>query len=188
MAQQSTREKLLQAARRLLEEDVPPDELTARRLTAEAGVNLSMINYCFHSKDALLKAAVDEIVAAEFRRHAGEAPPGSTPRQQLRARLLPVCLAMLKYRALTQASIPYLLLEEPSRFPWIFCPASGPISAPPNRKRPAGWPPSAWFILCNLPSTAERNFSGITGLKSTATLAQPPFWTLSSICFWEVNR
>ena len=117
MAQQSTREKLLQAARRLLEEDVPPDELTARRLTAEAGVNLSMINYCFHSKDALLKAAVDEIVAAEFRRHAGEAPPGSTPRQQLRARLLPVCLAMLKYRALTQASIPYLLLEEPISLP-----------------------------------------------------------------------
>ena len=74
MAQQSTREKLLQAARRLLEEGVPPDELTTRRLTAEAGVNLSMINYCFHSKDALLKAAVDEIVAAEFRRHAGEAP------------------------------------------------------------------------------------------------------------------
>ena len=79
MAQQSTREKLPQAARRLLEEGVPPDELTTRRLTAEAGVNLSMINYCFHSKDALLKAAVDEIVAAEFRRHAGEAPPGSTP-------------------------------------------------------------------------------------------------------------
>ena len=111
MAHQSTREKLLQAARRLLEEGVPPDELTARRLTAEAGVNLSMINYCFHSKD------VDEIVAAEFRRHAGEAPPGSTPRQQLRARLLPVCLAMLKYRALTQASIPYLLLEEPISLP-----------------------------------------------------------------------
>ena len=45
MAQQSTREKLLQAAKRLLEEG----ELTTRRLTAEAGVNLSMINYCFHS-------------------------------------------------------------------------------------------------------------------------------------------
>ena len=54
MAQQSTREKLLQAARRLLEEGVPPDELTTRRLTAEAGVNLSMINYCFHFKGGLL--------------------------------------------------------------------------------------------------------------------------------------
>lgn len=79
MAQQSTREKLLQAARRLLEEGVPPDELTTRRLTAEAGVNLSMINYCFHSKDALLKAAVDEIVAAEFRRHARRGPPRQHP-------------------------------------------------------------------------------------------------------------
>ena len=51
---ESTREALKCAARKLLLNCTDWTEVTARAITKEAGVNLAMINYCFGSKEALL--------------------------------------------------------------------------------------------------------------------------------------
>ena len=49
-----TRAALIDAAEKLMSECDDPDEVTARAITKEAGVNLAMINYCFGSREELL--------------------------------------------------------------------------------------------------------------------------------------
>ena len=49
-----TVQALLDAAEKLMSECSDPSEVTARAITAEAGVNLAMINYFFGSREGLL--------------------------------------------------------------------------------------------------------------------------------------
>ncbi|MBQ9383918.1 MAG: TetR/AcrR family transcriptional regulator [Ruminiclostridium sp.] len=49
-----TRTALIDAAEKLMSRCDDPDEVTARAITKEAGVNLAMINYCFGSREKLL--------------------------------------------------------------------------------------------------------------------------------------
>ena len=51
-----TKEKLADAAERLMNGCSEPAEVTSRAIAKEAGVQLAMINYCFGSREALLYA------------------------------------------------------------------------------------------------------------------------------------
>ena len=51
---EKTRDALMHAAEKLMTECDDPNEVTARAITREAGVNLAMINYCFGSREELL--------------------------------------------------------------------------------------------------------------------------------------
>ena len=112
MANQDTRSKLIDTTKRLLTDNTPLEALTARQISTEAGTNLAMINYCFKSKDELLKIAVDEIIAEEFNQHSHIDIPSISAKERLRELLLHVCNAMIKYRELTKLSIPYLMLND----------------------------------------------------------------------------
>lgn len=111
MSQTDTRQKLIEATKKLLTSGTLPKTLTAREISNAAGTNLAMINYCFQSKDELLKIAVDEIVAEEFQEHAQIRSEDISPKEQLRELLIHICDAMVKYRELTRLTIPYLLLN-----------------------------------------------------------------------------
>lgn len=117
MANQDTGRKLIDTTKRLLTDGAPPDSLTARQISSEAGTNLAMINYYFKSKDALLKIAVDEIIVEEFNRYSRITTSGSSAKEQLRELLFHICNAMIKYRALTKLSIPYLMLNDEISLP-----------------------------------------------------------------------
>ena len=56
-----TRAALIEAAEKLMSECDDPDEVTARAITKEAGVNLAMINYCFGSREKLLYEVFSQI-------------------------------------------------------------------------------------------------------------------------------
>lgn len=117
MGNKDTRNKLIQTAKLLLMEETNLDNLTARNISTAAGTNLAMINYCFKSKDELLKIAVDEIIAEEFKPYTLEADVNLTAKERLRGTLLQVCKAMIKFKTLTKLPIPYLLLEEDITLP-----------------------------------------------------------------------
>lgn len=51
---EKTRAALIEAAEKLMGQCEDPNEVTARAITKEAGVNLAMINYCFGSREELL--------------------------------------------------------------------------------------------------------------------------------------
>lgn len=122
MGNKETRNRLIEVTKRLLTEGNSLETLTARCISSEAGVNLAMINYCFKSKDELLKIAVEEIVAAEFNKYATVNSDNSTAKEQLRNVLYHVCKAMLKYSTLTRISIPYILLNEEISLPYDILP------------------------------------------------------------------
>ncbi|MFE3054225.1 TetR/AcrR family transcriptional regulator [Nocardia sp. NPDC059239] len=58
MAQHSNRTALVEAAIRCLQ-TLPPESITARVISTEAGANLASISYHFGSKDGLLAEAMD---------------------------------------------------------------------------------------------------------------------------------
>lgn len=117
MLNQDTRKKLIETTKMLLTDDTPLETLTARQISTAAGTNLAMINYCFKSKDELIKIAVDEIIAEEFNCYARLDIPDISAKEQLRNLLLHVCNAMIKYRELTRLSIPYLMLYDEISLP-----------------------------------------------------------------------
>jgi Bacterial regulatory proteins, tetR family. len=45
----ATRKSLINAAEELLKDCHSPEEVTSRKIAAQAGVNAAMINYCFGS-------------------------------------------------------------------------------------------------------------------------------------------
>ncbi|MFB6468867.1 TetR/AcrR family transcriptional regulator [Cytobacillus sp. Hz8] len=96
---------------------MPLKALTARKISTETGTNLAMINYCFKSKDELLKIAVDEIIAEEFNQYSQLNSHNISAKEQLREILLHVCNAMIKYRELTRLSIPYLIMNDEISLP-----------------------------------------------------------------------
>ncbi|MEG0875941.1 MAG: TetR family transcriptional regulator [Oscillospiraceae bacterium] len=117
MGNPETRGKLLQAAKRLLLQASGLEGVTARQISTEAGTNLAMINYCFKSKDELLKLAVDEIIGEEFSRYTVSNNPELSAKSRLRELLFNVSKAMIKFKNLTKLSIPYLMLYDEITLP-----------------------------------------------------------------------
>lgn len=118
----TTKDKLIETTKQLLESGANPETLTARFISSKAEVNLAMINYCFQSKDELIKIAVDRIVAEEFQKYARIHSQEVAPKEQLKEILRYVCKAMIKYQSLTKLSIPYLLLNSEISLPYDILP------------------------------------------------------------------
>lgn len=106
---EKTRAALIAAAEKLMSECDDPDEVTARAITKEAGVNLAMINYCFGSREELLFEVFSQLHrnAAAFDPGLGEIISGDlSPKEKLAEahfRTMKLMLANFKYcKALTK--------------------------------------------------------------------------------------
>ena len=104
-----TRAALVDAAEKLMSGCDDPDEVTARAITKEAGVNLAMINYCFGSREKLLYEVFTRLQqnAASFDPGIGEIINGDlSPKEKLvqaHFRTMKLMLANFKYcKALTK--------------------------------------------------------------------------------------
>ncbi|MBO6301243.1 MAG: TetR/AcrR family transcriptional regulator [Ruminiclostridium sp.] len=104
-----TRAALVDAAEKLMSGCDDPDEVTARAITKEAGVNLAMINYCFGSREKLLYEVFTRLQqnAASFDPGIGEIINGDiSPKEKLAQahfRTMKLMLANFKYcKALTK--------------------------------------------------------------------------------------
>ena len=106
---EKTRAALTEAAEKLMVECDDPNEVTARAITREAGVNLAMINYCFGSREELLFEVFTKIhnEASTFAPVLGEIlKSGLSPKEKLAEihfRSMKLMLENYKYcRALTK--------------------------------------------------------------------------------------
>lgn len=111
MQKSDVRKKLISATKKLLMEAQTIDRITSRQISAAAGTNVSMINYCFSSKDALIKAAVDEIILEEAGNPIHHSSEDSTPLKKLWDMLWGLCKLVMRFSAITKAAVPYILLE-----------------------------------------------------------------------------
>lgn len=116
MANDETRKQLINATIKLLSTVDNPEKITARQISGEAKTNLAMINYCFGSKDELIKLAADSIISAEFRQYAAS-DPALAPKAKLKNLLYHICGVTIKYGAITRLTVPHILLTAPIEIP-----------------------------------------------------------------------
>lgn len=111
-----TQNRLVEATKKLLLSAKIPQKITTRQISSEANVNLAMINYCFRSKDELLKVAIDSIIASEFKQYA-TADHCHNPKENLKNLLYHICEVTIKYANIARLSVPYVLLDAPIEIP-----------------------------------------------------------------------
>lgn len=117
MQSEHTKNQLIAATKELLLNEKNPEKITARQIASQANVNLAMINYCFGSKDELLKLAIDELIAFEFNEYSTIEQDGLQPKDKLKLLLYHVSSITMQYESITRLSIPYTLLHAPITLP-----------------------------------------------------------------------
>lgn len=122
MQSDDTRNQLIQATKELLLSVQNPEKITARQIASKASVNLAMINYCFGSKDELVKKSIDEIIAFEFEQFSFDGQGEHTPKEKLKMLLYHVSEVTIRYISITRLSVPYILLNAPIEIPYGILP------------------------------------------------------------------
>lgn len=118
----NVKEQLIKATMKLLAESRNANRITARQIAAKAGVNLAMINYYFSSKDALIDAAVDKLIASRAVELEDVRGKNIPPKQKLTEFLLKISDITVEYSQYTKSTIPYVLLEKEIEEPYHILP------------------------------------------------------------------
>lgn len=122
MQPDNVKDQLLNATMKLLSESNDANKITARQIAAKAGANLAMINYYFSSKDALVSAAVDKMIANRAVELEEIKEKNIPAKQRLIAFLLKMADITVEYSQYTKATIPYTLLEKDIEEPYHILP------------------------------------------------------------------
>ncbi|MFV0394594.1 MAG: hypothetical protein ACK5LC_09395 [Coprobacillaceae bacterium] len=113
----NTKQILLDTTKQLLLECEDVSSITARVIATKANVNLAMINYCYQSKDNLLSLATSEIIRNDFEKYDITKSDGLNTKEQLLELLVYISEVVMKYKEITQATIPHILLNAPITLP-----------------------------------------------------------------------
>ena len=109
-----TKEKLMNSAAALMNECADGSEVTSRAIAERAGVRLSMINYCFGSREALLFEVFNRLQAAGREKNPqfdSIIESNISPRQKLIMLHFEAMKMMLKYSKYVKAITKYVLLN-----------------------------------------------------------------------------
>lgn len=106
-----TKNQLIQAVIELLRECYDISELTSRKITEKAKINLSTINYHFGSKDELVNIAVNKLIEEVSHSYFKGNNAEENPRNKLKSFLISICDMVVDYRKYTKDTIPYILLQ-----------------------------------------------------------------------------
>lgn len=107
----NVKEQLIEATIKLLNNGENTNKITARKIVAEANVNLSMINYYFNSKDALINCAVGKILEEKAEELMEIRKKDLPAEDMLREFLVKISDNLIKYADIVKPSIPYILLQ-----------------------------------------------------------------------------
>lgn len=111
MSSDNVKEQLIDATVRLLNNGENANKLTARNIVAEAKVNLSLINYYFNSKDALINCAVGKILEDKAEELIVIREKDIPAKDKLREFLVKISDILYKYEDIVKPSVPYILLQ-----------------------------------------------------------------------------
>ncbi len=122
MQNTSVKDQILSATIRLLEQSADAGKITARQIAAEADANLAMINYYFASKDALISAAVDSLIAKRAIELKEIKEKDIPAKQKLIEFLLKLSDITVEYAEYTKPTLPYVILEKEIEEPYHILP------------------------------------------------------------------
>lgn len=107
----NTKNQLIQSVIELLKECNDISEITCRKITERAKINLSTINYHFGSKDELISIAVNKLIRDAADTYFQDADNEKNPMERLRKFLINISDMIIDYKKYTKEIIPYLLLQ-----------------------------------------------------------------------------
>jgi AcrR family transcriptional regulator len=107
----NTKNQLIQSVIELLKECNDISELTSRKITERAKINLSTINYHFGSKDKLVNIAVNRFIEEVADTYFQDANNERNSKDKLRSFLVNICDRIVDYKKYTKEMIPYILLK-----------------------------------------------------------------------------
>jgi len=109
----NTKNQLIESVIELLKECNDVSEITSRKITERAKVNLSTINYHFDSKDELINIAVNKSIGAVADTYFQNIKNSvKAPRKKLRDFLSRISDIVVDYKKYTKEMMPYILLKE----------------------------------------------------------------------------
>lgn len=112
MARRNTKDILIETTIELLKDCDDLSEVTSRKITEKAGVNLAMINYNFDSKDELINIAIGKLLGDTASAYLSNTYDNSKePKEMLKEFLYCICTMVFDYRKYTKETIPYMLLK-----------------------------------------------------------------------------
>ena len=162
------KEKLLEAALAILEEEGDPERVTVRRLAERAGVSLGAVNYHFGSKDNLLNEAVVSVMQSAAGRWLGALPePGEDPRERLLALLKETSAVAVRYPALSQVSMRHELLNGEMGVQQMILPLLRAIAGPQADERTLRLQAMALMVTLQIGGLRTEEFARFTGLDLT---------------------
>ncbi|MBD5643732.1 TetR/AcrR family transcriptional regulator [Clostridium botulinum] len=108
----NTKNQLIESVMELLQECDDVSEITSRKITERAKVNLSTINYHFTSKDELINIAANKLIGdvanAYFEDMKNDV---KAPKDKLRYFLTRISDIVVHYKKYTKEMMPYILLK-----------------------------------------------------------------------------
>ena len=109
----NTKNQLVESVIELLKECNDVSEITSRKITERAKVNLSTINYYFVSKDELINIAVNKLIGDVADTYFQDMKNSvQAPRNKLRDFLYRISDIVIDYKKYTKEMMPYILLKE----------------------------------------------------------------------------
>lgn len=106
------RNRIMEAAKEILDEEQDISRITIRRIAEKAGVGIGLINYHFQSKEKLLNETVNVTMgrmAEEF--HSIEKLNGMEPVEFIKYMLKKLSDFAVRYQKLTRISVSYALMQ-----------------------------------------------------------------------------
>lgn len=108
----NTKNQLIESVIELLEECDNVSEITSRKITERANVNLSTINYHFKSKDELINIAANKLIRDVANSYFQDIKKYvKSPKDKLRYFLVSISDIVVHYKKYTKEMMPYILLK-----------------------------------------------------------------------------
>lgn len=110
---ENTKNQLIEAVIELLQECDDVSEVTSRKITERAKINLATINYHFKSKDELVNIAINQLIGdAAYSYIEDIKNSNQIPREKLRNFLVRFSDVAVQYRKYMKETILYALLQD----------------------------------------------------------------------------
>lgn len=91
MSEKDAKERILKAAKALMDETDDLESVTMRQIAQRAGVGVGLINYHFQSRENLLYTAIGEVMISIMDAFRQTPPDGATPAERLKDMMTALC-------------------------------------------------------------------------------------------------
>lgn len=111
MSDNEAKDRILKAAKELMDEADHLDTVTMRQIAQRAGVGVGLINYHFQTRENLLYTAIGEVMTGIMDAFRQAPPDSDTPKQRLKSMMSALCDAGARHEKEMRLGAQYQLMS-----------------------------------------------------------------------------